>query len=63
MTTVEIKNKSLINQRIVKDLRPHRHEVNFVEQNSAPEGYMTGKEFVSECKSFVTDYYLKNGLL
>ena len=45
--------------RIIKNLRHHKRVENVV----APEGYLTGDEFVSECKSFVTDYYRKNGLL
>ena len=59
MTLVEINDKNLTGQRIIKDLRHHRRVVNFAEPNAAPDGYMTGNEFVSECKSFVTDYYLK----
>ena len=63
MTTIEINEKSPTGMRIIKDLRRHRRVVHFVEPDAAPEGYLTGDEFVSECKSFVTDYYRKNGLL
>ena len=63
MVTVEINDKSLTGQRIIKDLRRHSRVVNFVEPNTAPKGYLTGDEFVKECKSFVMDYYQKNGLL
>ena len=63
MPTIEINDKSLTGRRITKDLRRGRRAVTFIEQNTTPEGYITGNEFVNECKSFVTDYYLKNGLL
>ena len=63
MITVKIKDNSPTEKHIVKGLRRHRRGVNFVEHNNAPEGYLTGDEFVRECKSFVTEYYRKNGLL
>ena len=63
MITVEINDKSVTGKRIIKDLRRHRRVVNFVEVNATPEGYLTGDEFVKECKSFVTEYYQNNGLL
>ena len=63
MITVEINDKSPTGQRLIKDLRHHKRVVNFVEHNGVPEGYLTGEEFVNECKSFVTEYYQKNGLL
>ena len=63
MITVEINDKSVTGKRIIKDLRRHRRVVNFVEVDTIPEGYLTGDEFVRECKSFVTEYYQNHGLL
>jgi len=45
--------------RTTKNLRHQERVENVV----VPEGYLTGGEFVSECKSFVTTYFQKNGLL
>lgn len=56
MITIE---KKSVNTRIIKDLRNRNRVVN----DDKPKGYLTGEEFVSECKSFITDYYKKNGLL
>jgi hypothetical protein len=63
MITVEISDKSLTGKQIIKDLHRNQRVVNFVEPNEALEGYLTGDEFVSECISFVTEYYRMNGLL
>ena len=63
MISVELNDKTLTNKPLIKDLHHHRRVGNFVEHNNTPEGYLTGVEFVNECKSFVTDYYIKNGLL
>jgi len=63
MITVEIKEKNFTDKNLIKDLHNHRCVENLVEHNKTPEGYLTGEEFVKECKSFVTDYYIKNGLL
>ena len=59
----EIKDKSPISQRIVKDLRLHRHEVNFVEHNGVPDGYMTGDEFRKRAIAKVNIFCDRHGLL
>ena len=46
-------------KRIIRNLKNNGLIVGF----ETPEGYLTGDEFVSECKAFVTDYYQNNGLL
>ena len=63
MTTVKIKDKSPTDKKLINDLQYYGRVDNLVEQNKTPEGYLTGDEFVRECKSFVTEYYIKNGLL
>lgn len=55
MTTIEINDKSLTGQRITKNLQRHVRSVNFVEQNSTPEGYMIVEEFRNEAKTSLTE--------
>ena len=62
MTTVEVNDKSLISQRIIKDLRRHWREINFVEQNGTPEGYMTVEEFRKEAKASLTRILNEHGV-
>jgi len=56
MITVE---KKPAGTRIINNLQHNKRAENVV----APKGYLTGNEFVSECKSFVTEYYRKNNHL
>jgi len=60
---IGIDNKSPAEKTMGNDLRRYWQVMNFAEHQDTPEGYLTGDEFVNECKSFVTEYYLKNGLL
>ena len=61
-TTVEINDKSFTGQRIIKDLRHNMREINFVEQNDAPEGYMTVEEFRKEAKTSLTKILNEHGI-
>ena len=62
MTMLEIKDKNLTGQRIIKDLRRYGHAVNFVEQNSIPEGYMTVEEFRNEAKTSLVKILNEHGI-
>ena len=63
MITVEINDKSLTGQRIIKDLRRHSRVVNFLEPNTAPKGYLTGDEFRKCAITKVNKFCDKHGIL
>ena len=54
MVTVKIADNYFTGKRVVNDVQ---HYCLVVENGKAPEGYLTGDEFVRECKDFVTKYY------
>ena len=60
MLTVKIADNYSTGKRVVNDLQRYRL---VIENGKALEGYITGDEFVRECKDFVTKYYRENGLL
>ena len=63
MVPVEIKDKSVVGKRIIKDLRCHRGIVNFEEVNTIPEGYITGEEFRQRAIIKVNKFCDKHGIL
>ena len=63
MVTVEINDKSLTGQRIIKDLRRHSRVVNFVEPNTVPKGYLTSDEFKKHAIIKVNEFCDKHGIL
>jgi len=63
MITVEVKDKNVAGQRIIKGLRRDGGAVNFDDVSAIPEGYLTGEEFRQRAIIKVNKFCDKHGIL